>query len=106
MFDQEYVKPFAELGSNAMMAEVPGSGIASRYMDDEHAGKRNEIFLEAICAHARTNDAHGLRCHLEYRDGVGRMSLVVAATWGPQGRELKDDFQAAVSRNAVRRWPW
>ena len=106
MFDQELVKQFAELGSNAIMAKVPGPRIASHYMGNEHAGKCNEISTKAIRDHARTKDVNGLRCHVEYRGGVCRMALVVAATWGPQGRESDDDFQAAASSNAVRRWPW
>ncbi len=106
MFDQEFVKQFAGPGSDAVTAEVPGPRIASHYMDNEHAGKCNEISPETIRAHARTNGVHGLRCRVEYRGGVGRMSLMVAATWGPQGRELDDDLQAAISRNAVRRRPW
>ena len=106
MFDQEIVKQSAELGSNAIVAKVPGPRIAPHLLDNEHAGKCDEISPEAIRAHTRTNDVHGLRCHVEYRGGVGRVSLVVAATWGPQGRELDDDFQAAASTNAVRRWPW
>ena len=107
MFDQEFVKQFAELGSNAIMAKVPGPRIASHYMDNEHAGKCNEISTKAIRDHAPTNDVNGLRCHVEYRGRVGRMSLVVAATWVSAGREFDHDgFQTAASRNAVRRRPW
>jgi hypothetical protein len=107
MFDQEIVKQSAELGSNAIVAKVPGPRIAPHFLDNEHAGTCDEISAEAIRAHTRTNDVHGLRCHVAYRDGVGRMSLVVAATWVPTCREFDhDDFQAAASTNAVRRWPW
>ena len=107
MFDQEIVKQSAELGSKAIMAKVPGPRIASHYMGNEHAGKCNEISTKAIRDHARTKDVNGLRCHVEYRGGVGRMSLVVAATWVSTCREFDHDgFQTAASRNAVRRWPW
>ena len=107
MFDQEFVKQFAELGSNAIMAKVPGPQTASHHMDNEHAGKCNEISTEAIRAHAPTNDVNGLRCHVEYHGGVGRMSLVMAATWVPTGREFDHDgFHKAAGRNAVRGWPW
>jgi hypothetical protein len=107
MFDREFVKQSAELGSDAVMAEVPGPKTASRYIDNEHAGQFNEISPEAMRAHARTNDVNGLRYLVEYRGGVGRMSLVVATTWGPQDHEFdRDGSQTAASRNAVRRRPW
>jgi hypothetical protein len=107
MFDQEFVKQFAELGSNAIMAKVPGPRIASHYMDNEHAGKCNEISTEAIRDHAPTNDVNGLRCHVEYRGGVGRVSLVVAAVRVPTGREFDHDrFHAVVSMTTRRRRPW
>jgi hypothetical protein len=108
MFDQEFVKQFAGLGSTAVMAELPGLRIAPRFMDYEQAGEYIGVPAQAIRAHARTNDVHGLRCHVEYRGGVGRMSLVVAAVRAvPTCREFDHDgFQTAASRNAVRRWPW
>ena len=107
MFDQEFVKQFAGLGSDAVMAEVPGPRIASHYMDNEHAGKCNEISTEAIRDHAPTNDVNGLRCHVEYRGGVGRVSLVVAAVRVPTGRECDQDRSpAVVSMTTRRRRPW
>src|ERR1035438_7235779 len=108
MFDQEFVKQFSELGSNAIVAKVPGPRIASHYIDNEHAGKCSEISTDAIRAHARTNDVNGLLCHVEYRGGVGRMSLVVAAVRvPPTGREFDHDgFHAAVSMTTRRRRPW
>ena len=105
MFDQELVKQFAELGSNAIMAKVPGPQTASHHMDSEHAGKCNEISTEAIRAHDRADNAHGLRCHCEYRGGMGRSWAEVVAAWGTLGRELEDDgFHATAS--ALRRRPW
>ena|ERR1019366_4704915 len=107
MFDQEFVKQFAELGSNAIMAKVPGPRIASYCMDNEHAGECTEISTEAIRAHHRADNAHGLRCHGEYRGGMCRSWVVVVAAWGTLGREFEDDgFHATVSGRAVRRWPW
>jgi hypothetical protein len=107
MFDREFVKQFAGLGSNAAMADMPVPRTAPRYIDYEQAGEYIGVPVEAIRACVRAGNACGLRLQVEYCAGVGRLSLVVAATWVPQGRELEDDgFQAAVSRNAVRRRPW
>lgn len=107
MFDQEFVKQFAELVSNAVMATIPGLRIAPRLIGHEQAGEYTGVSVEAMSAHVRASDAHGRRCHIAYRDTAGLLRLVVAATWVPQGRELEDDgFQAAVSRRAVRRRPW
>jgi hypothetical protein len=102
------VKQFAGLGSDAVMAEVPGPRIASHYMDNEHAGKCNEVSAEAIRARVRAGNACGLRCHVEHRGWLGRVSLVVAAVRvPPTGREFNHDgFHAVVSMTTQRRRPW
>jgi hypothetical protein len=108
MFDQEFVKQFAGPGSNAAMAEMPVQRTAPRYMDFEQAGEDIGVPAEATRACVRAGNACGLRCHVEYRGGVGRVSLVVAAVRvPPQGRELDHDgFHATVSGSALRRRPW
>ena len=108
MFDQEFVKQFAGLGSNAVMAEMPVPRTAPRYMDYEQAGEHIGVPVEAIRACVRAGNACGLRLQFEYRGGVDRVSLVVAAVRvPPTGREFDHDgFQTAASRNAVRRRPW
>src|SRR5664280_2024799 len=108
MFDQEFVKQTAGLGSTAVMAELPGPRIAPRFMDSEQAGEYIGVPAEAIRARVRAGNACGLLCHVEHRGWLGRVSLVVAAVRvPPTGREFDHDgFQTAASRNAVRRWPW
>ena len=108
MFDQEFVKQIAGLGSTAVMAELPGPRIAPRFMDSEQAGEYIGVPAEAIGACVRAGNACGLRLQVEYRGGVDRVSLVVAAVRvPPTGREFDHDgFQTAASRNAVRRRPW
>jgi|ERR1035437_82891 hypothetical protein len=108
MFDQEFVKQFAGLGSIAAMAKVPGPRTASYCTDNEHAGECTEISTEAIRAHDRADNAHGLRCHGEYRGGMGRLSLVAAAVLvPPTGRESDHDgLHAVVSRPTPWRRPW
>lgn len=108
MFDQEFVKQFAGLGSNVVMAEMPGPRTAPRYMDYEQAGEYIGVPAEAVRGCARAGNAFGSRCHVEYRGGVGRVSLVVLAVRvPPTGREFDHDgFQAVVSRTTLRRRPW
>ena len=53
MFDQEFVKQIAGLGSTAVMAELPGPRIAPRYMDYEQAGEYIGVSAEAIRAYVR-----------------------------------------------------
>ena len=53
MFDQEFVKQFAGLGSTAVMAELPGLRIAPRFMDYEQAGEYIGVSGEAIRAYAK-----------------------------------------------------
>src|ERR1035437_6827487 len=108
MFDQEFVKQFAELVSNAVMATIPGLRIAPRLIGHEQAGEYTGVSVEAMSAHVRASDEHGRRCHIAYRDTAGPLRLMVAAVRvPPQGREFDHDgFQATVSGNAVRRRPW
>ena len=53
MFDQEFVKQFAELVSNAVIAKMPGPRIAPRYMDYEQAGEYIGVSAEAIRAYTK-----------------------------------------------------
>jgi hypothetical protein len=108
MFDQEFVKQFAGLGSNAVMAEMPVPRTAPRYMDYEQAGEHIGVPVEAMRACVRAGNACGLRLQVEYRGGVGRVSLVVAAVRvPPTGREFDHDgFHAVVSMTTRRRRPW
>jgi hypothetical protein len=53
MFDQEFVKQFAELVSNAVVAKMPAPRIAPRYMDYEQAGEYVGVSAEAIRAYVR-----------------------------------------------------
>jgi|ERR1017187_1653904 hypothetical protein len=109
MFDQEFVKQFAGLGSNAAMAKMPVPRTAPRYMDYEQAGEYiRRVPVEAIRACVRARSACGLRLQVEYRGGVGRVSLVVAAVRvPPTGREFDHDgVHAVVSMTTRRRRPW
>ena len=108
MFDQEFVKQFAGPGSNAVMAEMPVQRTAPRYVDYEQAGEYIGVPAEAIRACVRAGNACGLLCHVDYRGGMGPLSLVLAAVRvAPTCREFDHDgFQTAASRNVVRRWPW
>lgn len=53
MFDQEFVKQFAELVSNAVIAKMPGPRIAPRYMDYEQVAEYIGVSAEAIRAYVR-----------------------------------------------------
>jgi hypothetical protein len=53
MFDQEFVKQFAELVSNAVIAKMPGPRIVPRYMDYEQAGEYSGVSGEAIRSYVR-----------------------------------------------------
>ena len=108
MFDREFVKQFAGLGSNAAMAKMPVPRTAPRYMDYEQAGEYiRRTPVEAIRACVRAGNACGLRRHVEHRGWLGRVSLVVAAVRVPTGREFDHDrFHAVVSMTTRRRRPW
>ena len=108
MFDQEFVKQFAGLGSIAVMAEMSGPRTAPRDVGHEQAGEYIGVPGEAIRACVRSGNARGLRCRVEYRGGVGRLSLVAAAVLvPPTGRESDHDgLHAVVSRPTPWRRPW
>ncbi len=53
MFDQEFVKQFADLVSSAVVAKMPASRVAPRYMDYQQAGEYIGVSAEAIRAYGR-----------------------------------------------------
>ena len=108
MFDREFVKQFAGLGSNAAMADMPVPRTAPRYIDYEQAGEYIGVPVEAIRACVGAGNACGLRLQVEYCAGVGRLSLVAAAVlMPPTGRESDHDgLHAVVSRPTPWRRPW